>query len=113
MKLELKHLTPYLPYGLKLRCKREGYGKYWTEQLTRLYFSPTRDELDVTTVNSILSKDEYKPILVPLPKDISPTGYYRYEEWCSFFEKHLDVFGLIEKGLAIDINDIKSEEKNL
>jgi len=30
-----------------------------------------------------------------------------YEKFCWFLEQHYDVFGLIEKGLAIDINTIK------
>ncbi len=122
MKLELKHLAPYLPYGLKLRqpVLRRGFR-------TRLI-----------TVNNILDTIErqniIKPILRPL-SDLTKNDFggdlieefytldfekqilrivedIRWVNQCDYLliqlliEKHYDIFGLIEKGLAIDINTL-------
>lgn len=140
-KLELKHVAPYLPYGLK----GFDYDK-------RTYLFRGIDENGKThwESNEILDKKGYdiKPILRPL-SDLFKLIYwdknnepymigYKYgiekvkEEGIEFyaseyyaeyaespkcyiditvfdwwlFEKHFDIFGLIEKGLAIDINTI-------
>ena len=120
MKLELKHLAPYLPYGLKY--------VYDNEILTL-------DGLDVN--NDVFNCDigetpieTIKPILRPLSDFDKVNGFsltdmithgYHHEFWQEGnfevkylmhldFEKliswHFDVFGLIPEGLAIDINTI-------
>lgn len=136
--LELKHLAPYLPYGLK------GIIKNKTVLLQNL------NKYSLETIPSIhgytyCSFEHFKPILRPLSdltkeieidgKKIVPryTGILcKYEIIMnpdfSFFdgigsnneiddmpyrviqkllEWHFDIFGLIEKGLAIDINTLK------
>lgn len=146
--LELNHIAPYLPYGLK--CQIIETGNF-------------RGLLSVNANESVLlSADEYnpfsytrykpitgiKPLLRPLsnlykeidgevPADVLfPKEFYStidfYEEynrenqiqsfikdglnWCEpysfweyLFSKHFDVFGLIDKGLAIDLNSISHE----
>ena len=152
MKLELKHLAPYLPYGLK-------YMKYSDHD------SPIRhDIMQGISTNGVyacgditpLSFKKCKPILRPLSdltdplinlifkdtgengiiisryisdslKDLTITITYkimgdvftdfvinrndiRYTDYWiveKLFENHFDVFGLIDKGLAIDKNTIK------
>jgi hypothetical protein len=143
MKLELKHLAPYLPYELKaiIRLREDSS-------------LPINDECIVTVscfeVAYLDSEyDEFKPILKPLSdltKEIEVDGkkfipimvleldshtlsvneYSNHleirgvesNEWsyaidvyteimCKLFEWHFDVFGSIEKGLAIDINTLK------
>ena len=148
MKLEIKHLAPYLPYELKLKC--------W--DLTDVYYqllgididfngkfgfvlNEKRNPLHVVSINDkplnsafYLNYDEVKPILRPLSniskiiehdgkrfkpfdvlakraqeyipeknlnkKDISELlGNYSQVE--KLIEWHFDVFGLIDKGLAI------------
>jgi len=126
-KLELKHLAPYLPYGLKIQCKRIHFKEYWVSTLKSIYY----DSLDVVSDESVLSEGEYKPILRPLSdltnNVFSDTAfsiesnesidsiYMSYREpsmgdfVCGFnelLENHFDVFGLIEKGLAIDVNTL-------
>ena len=134
-KLELKHITPYLPY--KLKCQ----------------YTDTFGEVRIGTLN-LIHKDKFgvdscfdenlKPILHPLSdltkeievngKIIVPIeelnkeigcGYNRTddilwitdnsylgfcENYVPFYEKllewHFDIFGLIEKGLAININTL-------
>lgn len=123
MKLELKHLSPYLPYGLKLRGHTHG-------EIV---------EMSEVNENNVNVKDrgfqygwwadmfDVSPILRPLSdlKDEILCKYYVY--YCSekglmvkaknelyttlvdlnyFYKNHFDVFGLIEKGLAIDINTL-------
>jgi len=131
MKLELKHLAPYLPYGLKYRL----YGNFpiqkgvdnWIEDIIEI--NPFN-----FTLEKVLTYETCKPILHPL-SDIhknefnfiydKETDYYSindwillnaesrltskfsYEFWALLFENHFDVFGLIEQGLAVDINTLK------
>lgn len=116
MKLELKHLAHYLPYKVKIYVDTE-YGK-------------TREpwELGMHTIDIAIMYDSNKMILHPL-SDLSKSEYddfkHKYSlreiedysnlnanSWgleCGLrlFEMHFDVFGLIEKGLAIDINTLK------
>jgi hypothetical protein len=85
-KLELKHLAPYLPYGLNgiYNGKRVDFNS---------------DNIYTFTLNA-------KPIFKPLPFKDFTSRDYTYNEWIFFFKGHFDVFGLIEKGLAIDINTL-------
>ena len=128
MKLELKHLAPYLPYGLKISNRLYS---------SQSYFIMEGDNIDGVIRNNI---EGLKPILRPLsdlttnivvngemfiPSDriinkfdgsFDPftASNYRYFDgrdltlhtWLALFEWHFDVFGLIEKGLAIDINTL-------
>ena len=117
MKLELKHLAPYLPYGLSIK---NSIGKV----------------IELTVMDFCYHLDKgFKPILRPL-SDLKEGdfGEYLIEEFytldfekqilrilednrwvnqCDYLliqlliENHYDVFGLIDKGLAIDINTIK------
>ena len=131
MKLELKHLAPYLPYGLKVSSLHTLNAETGIGNINHI----------VKAVNQ--GKKQYKPRLRPLSdlntkiyfkgNFIIPIEYiknnfecfnfdyddtfilsedsvnYKYLPFmiiCKLFEWHFDVFGLIEKGLAIDINDV-------
>ena len=138
MKLELKHIAPYLPYGLKFRNGKEfdvvtGIDNNTVISLFRGHLA------------NFTSIEEIKPILRPLSdltKEIEVNGtkyesvehyfeeiYYTQtfhkqvksiiqdERWinhCEYilveflFEHHFDVFGLIPQGLAIDFNTLES-----
>lgn len=141
MKLELKHLAPYLPYGLK--C----YEPRFNTKHTIIGFVGNEVYIgDEDEISSFVLDDETLPILRPLSdltKEIEVNGKkiipcnlifpcdyldnefdifsYQYAEalqkeklnccldynqWNLLFEWHFDVFGLIEKGLAIDINTL-------
>lgn len=134
MKLELKYLAPYLPYGLKVRYKGQA------KQLLGIKdHSPWSSQIMVCVNKGEWTYDyEVKPILRPL-SDLQnqDLDYYTqfelrineydakylidaivektfYAKDVSFslmmydalFEMHFDVFGLIKSGLAIDINEI-------
>ena len=134
MKIELKHLAPYLPYGLK------GYNSFMGHDLVR--------NIDCGNVmNYVWGDTNSKPILRPLSdftKEIEHNGekfvpiqkisfvdgeFYLdevddiiyFNDTCGLdayevtrcyslieklFEWHFDVFGLIEKGLALDMNTL-------
>ena len=139
MELELKHLAPYLPYGLK-----------WTlQELKEFTMSGITKETLYTEDGTVLNwqKGEFPqalfPILRPLSdltKEIEVNGVFvnipkqlhimglridglsafgieqyiiknplKVDYWAmqNLLELHFDVFGLIERGLAIDINTLK------
>lgn len=118
MILELKHLAPYLPYGLKILNKDKQYEMGFTN-----------DRKLVTITKCLNFNDHYKPILRPLidlTKEIEHNGekivpmrfidkevkkrilfnttnlISPYKSMVSLFEWHFDVFGLIKAGLAIE-----------
>jgi len=134
MKLELKHLAPYLPYKLKFINEHgqirimDGLFNYCA-----IHFSETNRADYFNYYPSV------KPILRPL-SDIIDTAIIEHDlggqnsdairEWYDYFESdalnrqtaalcapypviewlfkyNFDVFGLIEQGLGIDINTIQ------
>lgn len=144
-KLELKHLTYYLPYGLKIRVRLNRFscgagGKMYTDKNVELTYKNILKFKHGVHYNSI------KPILRPLSdltKRIEIDGKFIPLErllWESNFnidimswdekleyldvytcidlltfkdiqllcEWHFDIFGLIDKGLAISYSDVQS-----
>ena len=121
MELELKHLAPYLPYGLEIinnvNKKREltiYYLNYWKESGVEL--KPILRPLSDLTKEIKHDGDKFTPCtdyyyikdeLEELSAlDSSYIRYTRYNVVKVLFELHFDFFGLIEKGLAIDINTL-------
>jgi hypothetical protein len=108
-KLELKHLAPYLPYKLKYKSLFNGSinnlydlstdinDNYWGVKIKPI-LRPLSD-LELDEFKNKIFNIEY---IIDKETD-ADLGYY---EWCFLFENHFDVFGLIEKGLAININTI-------
>ena len=125
-KLELKHLSMYLPYKLKVlrpdnKTILEVYGI-----IGNLICHKENDQLTYSGLTGC------KPILHPL-SDLTPEylmvdsnldicdqielselmsqkmnfAHLRYGLAAHLFENHFDCFGLIESGLAIDINTLK------
>lgn len=110
--LKMKHIASYLPYKLEI---------YW-------YNTPT--EFDIVELDSFIIQcdnnklDNIKPILKPL-SDLDKSysvkfGYVSLDDlirsiefehcpikiWDELLSEHFDVFGLIDKGLAIDKNTL-------
>lgn len=130
MKLELKHLSAYLPYGLM--CELKDQKKIKIAKLCGAYIDNSYAFFD--TVESEHGYDGIKPILRPL-SDLTKDENF-YINFCDMFisenhidyicesknnisnsglsysciifllEHHFDVFGLIDQGLAIDINTL-------
>ncbi len=140
MKLELKHLAPYLPYGLKF----EYFGDVWTTvsiHFMRKFF--ITGTMRANNNRNFLFQN-IKPILRPLSDLTKEIAYHGENEigvdyictsnrqaeqymetipknqfncdalkWWQFeilLEMHVDVFGLIDAGIAIDINTLEAVE---
>lgn len=145
-KLELKHLSPYLPHGLKFRHFDDEREIYQTCEIAYLGID------EVTLVSNqheyTLNTYDVNPILRPMSdltsqikiNDLTFTPMNKLWQddfwltnqgikdqaidfinssdkldycfplswWNLLFEWHFDVFGLIEKSLAIDINTLNS-----
>ena len=134
MKLEVKHLAPYLPYSLKCQIKNPDNKTVYTDTLQAIYNNAIQAEC--TFFNIVESQQGFefvKPILRPLHdfhdincKAVCELGldlttqmtlvdlclgkiHYtglRHSDTQEFLRHHIDIFGLIEKGLAIDINTL-------
>ena len=117
-KLELKHLAPYLPYKLSINCDFCD-GDILACELEVL--SSSEAFLDGCDWDYINNKD-FKPILRPLSNLIIFVSHsvldhligvdiYKdkltYIELSYLLQNHFDVFGLIESGLAVDINTLR------
>jgi hypothetical protein len=134
MELEIKHLTLYLPYGLKMKVLDTFY-KY---DIMTLCDKSGLSNIGLPCV--IDEPQDFKPILRPLSdieryfkpifENDEDINRYLSEEYLSYFgieinnihdvvleylpygvfnvliKHHFDVFGLIEKGLAVDINTL-------
>jgi len=128
MELEIKHLAPYLPYGLKLQyVVRENVEKAGIMCSISHYESethPTRVSIDFNSEEHIWM---FKPILRPMEDlkyyvdflntyyvDFSVKegclvkrkneGFARLNELEFLFKNHFDVFGLIDAGLAVSVS---------
>lgn len=124
-KLELKHLAPYLPYGLKITV----YGDFEM----KLVHDSKPEDLHTISIKGVLEDYHCKTILRPL-SELNTDEIFSDSAFCSeiiiqdlesiwmsydspcmadfvsgyhqLLENNFDVFGLIEKGLAIDINTL-------
>lgn len=131
MKLELKHLAGYLPYGLRVNIRQE-------RQVSREEWKWFETENILNGSFLTWNLENLTPILRPLSdltKEIEVNGEkfvpidfnafeYSKEDIIEFqnrfihykgmkfgiierlFEWHFDIYGLIPKGLAIDINTL-------
>lgn len=138
MKLELKHLTPYLPYSLdmfvyddieeligldslEIEIKTIS-GDYKITEFIKPILRPLSDlnqEVEIDGVNTIPIKklgSRYSTITCMIYKntiqlDVNDLSSINLLHYMITFEKlckmHFDLFGLIDNGLAIDINRVK------
>lgn len=130
-KLTIEHLAPYLPYGLKYLIPkqiRDGFLSIDIEEriaeMTGLgvcvveqnQFKPILRPLSELPFHSCFEWFPYseRNIVKGLCNDYEeyPDLYdfnkleLTYDTLQELFKNHFDVFGLIEKGLAIDINTL-------
>lgn len=106
MKLEIKHIAPYLPYGL--RCKIVNDDKELIGTLNGLYADCSCVFDDI--VESEHGFESVKPLLKPL-SELPVDRYGRIifqlrngtisnKEFTELVSEHYDVFNLIDNGLA-------------
>ena len=133
MKLELKHLAGYLPYGLKVRhsswneiltmdcCgdNSESLSILDIEQYAKPILHPLSDltkEIEVNGENfvpiEIIQKDFYWDYVKNNMRDLIKDNDYSLIEYLPYMvvekllEWHFDIYNLIENNLAIDKNTI-------
>ena len=135
MKLELKHLAPYLPYGLKCMVDKETVlligldteVEYWIiwkklaasnqgcsypSKNFKLLLRPLSDltkEIEHNGEKFVPSLNEDSELRQFTFSSFNSIKTY-YADFEKLFEWHFDVFGLIEAGLAIDINTLHEKE---
>ena len=110
MKLEIKHILPYVEHGLEtdkgLIIGMNKPGKSWEIQIRN------SDGYDIYDLYEI------KPKLKPLSELPSNRWYSRviwelrnktisHKEFEKLVSERYDIYGLIDNGLAIDINEVK------
>ena len=133
--LELKHLAPYLPYDLSLKGGSPERIDYLTHQRIEMtlrgYLKPILRPLSDLIKIIEWKNSKYCVLDLWLSIEVSEENDFKllckapeyYKETYEFikrnplrvdyglivilFEHHFDVFGLIEKGLAIDINTLE------
>lgn len=140
-KLELKHIAPYLPYNLRWFRKTKIKDDLGTENESDIVEDVVLSIVHFYIENDS-NKFDVKPILRPMtdllvhiqhegkklvPFNVLRPGGWdldafvldvesrdcRVSEWEQLIEWHFDVFGLIDKGLAVSVNDIKPPTMNL
>ena len=96
MNLELKHLAPYLPYNVNF-CESDEI----EHTVKKLTLKKAKEIIKNPLVTTVL-------ILRPLPLIVDPENIddLPYKQVQTFLNLHYDVFGLIEKGLAINIHTL-------
>lgn len=128
MKLELKHLAPYLPYKMRFvidmyeftegNCKPEirhftmgndlsmclNYGKPILRPLSDL-LKDVKVDNDVINFQKHFNEYEFEWLITSNNKRklINSLDYFIVSK---MIEYHFDIFGLINEGLAIDINTL-------
>lgn len=122
MELELKEITPYLPYGVKFKGKRKDWNSFDNEIMTlclvdldgrwdiiKPILRPISDLLKEIEIGGRKFIPQYEIDKVWRDTDYLKSGNLRYAPFWVFEQLmmwHFDFFGLIEKGLAISINDV-------
>lgn len=128
MKLELKHLAPYLPYKLKIQNSK-GFSvrvmggmvndnkEVCIDAVFRMQYKPILRPLSDLTKEIEINGRKFTPNLNPMFKifiqweldqfQAEPRNNCTLSQYEKLLEWHFDVFGLLPKNLAVDINTIK------
>jgi len=137
MKLELKHLAGYLPYGLKIQTSSKKYKETYTLLYLDLFgfgfkegelffkrckpilhpLSDLTKEIEVNGIKfiptNVINTDFFWDYVRNNMRDLVKDGSYILVGYLpalvvdKLLEWHFDIYGLIDKGLAIDINTLK------
>lgn len=134
-KLELKNLAPYLPYGLKIQIGnlKDGYDLEMTcedemesqcisvKDVIKGEHKPILRPLSDLTKEIEVNGEKFVPLeiinlhsckLFHTTRLVNKNGYdfditqIPHNSFVRLLEWHFDVYGLIEKGLAVDINTL-------
>ena len=118
MELEVKHIAPYLPYGLKIIVV--GFNiPNGIINLTPAYLADTKGVKPILHPLSDLTNSPYRDCLWLEDESINYINEYYTtprvllcnidgEFLMYLIENKFDIFGLIEEGLAIDVNELET-----
>jgi len=132
-KLTIKHIAPYLDYGLQFAFLDDIDGDKGTLTGLLMFGDTPNVQLKFRGSTGLFDYEDVKPILRPLSDlyndniegfslsnmithgfhnefwyvENFDVNYLHYLDFVDLISYHFDVFGLIEKGLAIDINTLK------
>ena len=97
--LKYEYIKPYIPYNLKVSLLGNSEGEL---------LECDQFDCDVSLKNNIVhtSIKNIKPILHPM-SDIVDVNEMSDNAKKMFLKLHYDIFGLIDKGLAENANDMK------
>jgi hypothetical protein len=124
MIVKLEELAPYLPYGLMIldnegikrallprdlivREKRDGVPDY--SSFIKPILRPLSDLTNVNEYFEIWDKEtDHESIeqWIDLDTESQQTCKFSLHFWNDLYKHHFDVYGLLPKGLAIDINTL-------
>jgi len=119
-KLEIKHIASYLPYGLRVQTEDGIYRVCgWSDEIGIMldtidygFNAVPHYKLVLRPINDLgiefMHNGKRKVIADYRDKKLSVAVYVNYMN--TLFEHHFDVFGLIEKGLAVDIKQTYYEK---
>ncbi len=134
--IEIKHLAPYLPHDAVFIhvTGKYPYSFHWDKiplllekpdeyKLLLRPLSDLKKEITMANGTSIipnvylnkitgLKNANYRPFLTGFFWGTYACEGITYEIYTKFFEWHFDVFGLIDKGLAIDLNTLTNDHKD-
>lgn len=135
--LTVEHLAPYLPYGLKveiLNYKCDYVGIRYSKMTSVVLDQGFDVAIGYQGGHALKTFPDFKPILRPLSdyKDVNSKAMsdlncdlssqiqisdfankkigisdLSYTNACVLFQNHVDIFGLIDNDLAVDINTIE------
>lgn len=119
MKLELKHIAPYLPYDLMCKCMGESINFEVIGTLGHDYInvsmvnSPISDEVDFSDVfpmlrplediNKLIKWQDGEYMMTDIHYSEFDLEEQSYNSIESYLKRHFDIFNLIPNGLAIPI----------
>lgn len=126
MKIELKEIITYLPYGLKLYdigtskvIAEMDIGNFEfvfrnikeNDSLIKPILRPLLDLFNgnyesILDEFSEVSLESFKIAFLSELRPLNALDNINYTTAIKLFEKHFDIFGLIDKGLAININTL-------
>jgi hypothetical protein len=111
MKLELKHLAPYLPYNVYVGDGRTPF------KLTEHNFTNVFKYLTTIYLHPLSDYEKFEQIVAEMTcyemgmidENANHSKMISYLTVELMFKYHIDVFNLIPQGLAIDINTLNKE----
>jgi hypothetical protein len=109
MRLELKHLSNYLPYGINMWDDRRGVVRELSRLNTKSLNNIGKFKPILRRISSLTTEEKHKLEMTDLDRSVHINNIYVWY-WGDvnlLLKWHVDIFGLIESGIAIDIDTMR------